>query len=294
MIPDVAGQSAAILAAAEPHEFHGRPAKRPVHHIDVVDVLLDDLVAAQPVPVIPVPALPLEIAHVRQPRRLGIVLFPKPDALAVPVALATHQLTELAAMDALHDFDIARLMTPLGAGDDGEFLLLRELRGRNHRATADRIDRHRLFHEHVFAGRDCRLEMRGPKTWRRRENHQVDVRREQLLVSVETREALGRGELELFLRALHLGRKKIGQGHDFHSARRIEAVLRRARATAAAADETHPDAIGSGGRGHDFVRAQARQRSGPGGDGRQLDEIPTREVGAGRSFHRYSYGLRTA
>ena len=173
-----------------PMTFFGQRAHRPVDDVDVVDVLLDDVVAREPGEVEPVAALPLHLAHA------GRALL-HPQVALVPVALRRDDLADLAVLDALHHLEVARLVTPLRAGDDGEVLLLREVGRGDDRPDADRVDRDRLLHEDVLAGVDGGLEVDGPEARRRRRDDQVDVgERADLLVVVEAREAAVRRHLD--------------------------------------------------------------------------------------------------
>ena len=63
--------------------------------------------------------------------------------------------------------EVAGLVAALRAGDDGQALLLGELRGGDDRADADRVDGHRLLHEDVLSRLDDRLEVERPETGRR-------------------------------------------------------------------------------------------------------------------------------
>ena len=112
-----------------------------------------------------------------------------PQRAHVPVALPGHELADVAAVHALHDLEVVGLVAALGAGDDREALPRGELRRGDHRADAERVDRHRLLREDVLAGLDRGLEVRGAEEGRGGEDHHVDVRGQHLLVGVEAGEA---------------------------------------------------------------------------------------------------------
>src|SRR5262249_21202018 len=97
--------------AAHADRVDRRMADGPVHDVEVVDVLLDDMVAAQPGEVVPVPKL---VDHVA-PIRLSLV---SPDSALVPVATAAGNVAEFASSDLSHHFQITRLVAALRAGDD--------------------------------------------------------------------------------------------------------------------------------------------------------------------------------
>ena len=61
----------------------------------------------------------------------------------------------LAVVDPLHALDVAGLVPALGAGDDGQVLLLGLLGGRQHLADAGAVDADRLLGEEVLAGLDA-------------------------------------------------------------------------------------------------------------------------------------------
>ena len=285
VIPDVSGDTAAVLPSTHAVKFHRRAAKRPVDHIEIVQVLLDDLVAAEPVPVIPVPALPLEVAELGEVRILRIIFLAEPDAVAVPITVAGHQLADVATVDPLHRLDVTRLMAALRARDHGQLLLLRQARRLDYRANADGIHRHRFFDKHVLSRRDRRRKMQRTESGRGREDHHVDTGREDFLIGVETREALHVGQLQLLLRGLDLPGKQVAQRHDLDARGGIQAVLGRGRTAPTAADDADPDAVGSR---HGTIHPrgiQPGQDGGTGGDRGQFHKITARNTGDGRNIH---------
>ena len=117
VVVDVAvAVAAAHLPAAEAgHGADGMRAEDPVHDVQVVDVLLDDVVAGEPGEVVPVAELPLHVA----PARLAV---DDPDLPAVPVALGVEDLADRAVVDALDRLAVARVVPALRAGGDAEAL----------------------------------------------------------------------------------------------------------------------------------------------------------------------------
>ena len=85
---------------------------------------------------------------------------------------------------------IAGVVAALRADADAEVLLLRLLVRREAGAHAGDVDGDRLLGEDVLAGVDGGREVERAEAGRRGEHHQVDVRREHLLVRVEAGEAL--------------------------------------------------------------------------------------------------------
>ena len=108
-----------------------------------------------------------------------------PQPALVPEHLAADDVADRAVVDALDRREVFGLVAPLRAGDDAELLLRRRFVGGEHRADAGRIDRHRLLGEDVLAGGDRGGEMHRAEAGRRRQDHEVDVRREHFLVGVE-------------------------------------------------------------------------------------------------------------
>src|SRR5262249_40403322 len=85
--------------------------ERPARDVQVVNVLLDDVIAAQPEEMVPVANLVLCI------RPAGLALV-GPDRTLVPVDLASRDVADRAVVDSFQAFDIPALMPTLGAGDD--------------------------------------------------------------------------------------------------------------------------------------------------------------------------------
>src|SRR5262249_15320930 len=132
--------------------------------------------------VVPVAHLVDEVAP------LGLAGVGPEDAL-VPVAVAAQQLADGAVVDLLHRLPVAGLGAALGAGDDGEGLLLGLLVGVEDLSDAGRVGADRLLGEDVLAGRHAGLEVDRPEAGRGGEDDVVDVGLEQLLEGVQAREA---------------------------------------------------------------------------------------------------------
>ena len=73
-----------------------------------MDVLLDDVIAAQPHEVVPVPHLVLHLGI------LGLAWI-HPQAAAVPIDAGGNDVADRAVVQPLDGFDIARVVTPLQA-----------------------------------------------------------------------------------------------------------------------------------------------------------------------------------
>ena len=161
-------------------------AAEPVADVEVVDVLLDDVIAAEPVEVVPV-------AHLVFHFGLAGLADADPEAGAVPVDAGEEDVADLAVLDAGDGFLIARIVMPLQADGDHQVLLLRLFVGGEHAADAGPVDGDRLLHEDVLAGFDGGFEVQRAEAGRRGQDHQVDAAVDRLLVGVEADElALGR------------------------------------------------------------------------------------------------------
>src|SRR5690554_3347952 len=68
--------------------LHGKRTFHPVGHINVMDVLLHDVIATQPVEIVPVPHL---VFHLRLPR----FTWSNPHAAVVPVHLSAHDIPDV-------------------------------------------------------------------------------------------------------------------------------------------------------------------------------------------------------
>ncbi len=82
-------------------------AHHPVHEIDVVVVLLDDLVAADPDERIPVTVLPLHVAPLR------IAFLGMENGPRHVMRVAGADVADRPVADALDGFDVAALRMPL-------------------------------------------------------------------------------------------------------------------------------------------------------------------------------------
>ena len=131
----------------------------PVADVDVVNVLLDVVVAAQPGEMIPVLHL---VLHFGLARLAG----PVPDARGVEVDRQVLHVADGAVVDALDRFPVAGQVPEVMADGHGQLLLLRLLAGGKDLADAGGIDGDRLLHEHVLAGLHGGLELGGPEAGR--------------------------------------------------------------------------------------------------------------------------------
>ena len=136
-----------------PTTFFGMAPDRPVDHVEVVHVLLDDVVAGEPGEVEPVAALPLHVGHA------GLCAA-SPTGRPGSSSTAPRRSSPISpSWMRFIGLEIALLVAALRAGDDGQPLLRGQLGGGDDRADADRVDGHRLLHEDVLAGLDRGLQV---------------------------------------------------------------------------------------------------------------------------------------
>ena len=103
----------ANLAAAQPLATHRVSALDPVDDIEVMDVLLVDVVAAQPDEVVPVAHLVLHFGELATGPLFKALSITHPNAAAVPVGTRGDDVADGPILDALDDFLITQLMMPL-------------------------------------------------------------------------------------------------------------------------------------------------------------------------------------
>ena len=93
---------------------------QPVDDIQVMDVLLDDVIAAQPVEVVPVAHL---VFHLRLSFGAGV----NPHAGAVPIDASGHNVADRAVLQAFDRFDVRGLVMALQTDANGQIFLTRGL-----------------------------------------------------------------------------------------------------------------------------------------------------------------------
>ncbi len=212
----------------------GQAAEEPDGHVEVVDVLLDDVIAGQFVEIEPV------AGHVGGVRLTRIAAL-GPWHGAIPLHHAALDLTDRSGVDECFVPQIVGHVAALGAGHDGEALGLGLLAGGNHRAGSHGIHGHRFFDEAMFAGVDRSREMDGAEGGWRGHQHVVAISGDDFLVVVVTAEAFLRCEAVFFSDAFRLVLEGVaGGGHfglDAEDFAGGEEIREGSVATSAAADE---------------------------------------------------------
>lgn len=219
MVEDVAVDfGSAGLASSETDGGLGNSSGSPNADIDVVDVLFDDMVAAEPGEVEPVAELPFEIGHIWS-------AVDAPESALVPVAPHGDDVTDCSVLNSFDGFEILGFVATLGSGDDCETLGLGEITDFDNFEDAFAIDGDGFFHEDVLAGFDCGFEMLGSEGGGSGEDDVVDVAFQDTFVGVYAREVLfGRGfEVVRSVFFDHIGRllssigKCVSEGDDLDS-----------------------------------------------------------------------------
>ena len=134
----------ADLPAARPLGLDGMRLGDPIAHVDVVNVLLDDVIAAQPVEIVPVADLILHF-------RLARLAFADPHAVGVEIHAHELQFADSPVVNPLDQLEVFGLVAQMMSDGHGQLFLLRLFVGRHHPPHADRIGGHGLLQEDVLA-----------------------------------------------------------------------------------------------------------------------------------------------
>ncbi len=167
-----------------------------------------------------------------------------PDAAAVPVDAQQIDVADRAVLEALHAVLVLLLVPALQADADHEVLGLGHRVRFEHAADAGHIARDRLLHEHVLAPLDRVLELLRLEPRGRRDDDEIDVEVDHLLVTVESSEQALLGNVDLGAvalgqrvdAALRLLRERVGDRDERGGALGVK-DLHRCAATATAAPD---------------------------------------------------------
>lgn len=236
---------------------------QPVADIEIVDVLFHNVIAAQPVEVVPVTTLVFEF---------GLFRFSGVDPHAITIPVTAHQvdIADSAVLQLLDRFDVGSFVPPLQTDLYDQVFFASQFVGFQNPANARAVDGNRFFHEDVLAGRDSLFKLQGPKPGWRRQNHQINVGVQQTFKGVESSKLLTVRDLNLvamfdlvaFVRSIQAIFKQIRHGHEIHrTARRVHRLIGGLRTPASAADQADLYGVGTG----DMSRPGQRK---PGSDGR--------------------------
>ena len=178
--------------AAAGDDFHGMPAFKPVADIDVVQVLLHNLVAADPHEAVPVALLQFQVAPLRVALPVGeeFVVGEIQHGRSHPVGVHVDDVADLAVLHALVLVEIPGLGAALRARFHRELEFPRFLGGGHEAADAGSVRAHRLLAEDVLLGLHGRLEMHRAVAGIGGEHDDIDIAGAQLLVGIEADEAV--------------------------------------------------------------------------------------------------------
>ena len=160
-------------------------AAKPVADVQVVDVLLDDVIAAEPGEVVPVVHLVFHFGLLVAVLRA----VANPQAAAVPIDAREQDVADRAVVNLLHRFDVARIVPPLQTDGDhaGSFFLAFSLAAMKRR-TPGPSTAIGFSVKMCLSGFDGRLEMNRPEAGRRGEDHHVGAAIDRLLIGIEADE----------------------------------------------------------------------------------------------------------
>ena len=203
-----------------------------------MDVLLDDVVAGEPLPVHPVADVPF---HVR-PAFFALTI---PEHTLVPIDVAAGYLADESCLNLLVGFHVAALVVTLSADHNAQALCLSLLSCCHDGAIALGVDGDGLFEEGVHAFLRSVLEHLRAEDWGRGEDDHVDAGVDDLLVGIEADEAF---VLWHFLSTLvdetvaHVVQavfEDIAQGNDLDVVSSIQEVDDGSAASTSTSDETY-------------------------------------------------------
>ena len=294
---------AAIRPFLESASAHAPGADRvalehPVGDIEIVDVLLDDVIAAKPVEHVPIADLVFHLGRRPAHRLFQVGAFGfRADGATVPVDPHVQDVADGAVMQPGDGFEVIGLVPSLQADSDLEILRLRRLGGGQHAAHPRSVDGDGFFHEHMFSLAHGFLEHHRTQPRRRGEDDDIGGR-DGLLVGFHANEfmvlldhdplAFLDGAGDFLDGPARFVREGVANGHEFGLLAGLEGLGRGAGATAATADERDADGLSRGGgvgKTGDGKRAEQRAARDSGG----FEKAPARDgrigVGCGGILH---------
>ena len=289
MVEDFAAVGSALEAtSADPMTANRIPVLQPVNYIQIVDVLLDDMIAAKPVEHIPVADL---IFHFRRgsahaffqicTARLGS------DRAAIPIDARRMDVADGPILQAGDGFQIVGLVAALKAYAHFEILGLRLFRSGNDPANTGTVHRHRLLHEDMLTLAHRFLEMDGTHSRRGGENDHVRLRNG-LLVGVKADEdhvvlhlhGLLVLSLQILQRTPGLILECIGNRDQLHAFTTcIEGLICRAGTPTTGANQRDANRVAGRSAEGEALNGQSAQQGTAGhGSGGVLQETPARKI----------------
>jgi hypothetical protein len=227
-------------------------AMNPVAGIEIMAVLFDDMVAAQPLE--DVPTMGLE-THFCFPFCPATAIF---GTTAVPVNTARNNIADCAGMDAFNPLTKTVFVPSLVTGANGQSFFFSDFVCLHTAAVSFGINAPGLFHEYVFPFFDGIGIMNGMKAGRRAYQHKVGKFRNSFEIIESAENVVSRHinfVLEFFLKIILAEVLPccfctffidITEGDDFDVAAGIETIAECSGASTAATDESNFDNIGPG------------------------------------------------
>ena len=214
---------------------------QPVDHIQVVDVLFDDVITAQPIEVIPVSHLIGQFRITRLPRSL-------PDAVTIPIHATVKQIADDSVLQLLNRLLIGPLVSTLQTDLHQQILRAGLFAILQHLANPRRVDRNGLLHEHVLTGLNGGFEMQRTKTGWRCQDDQIGIRVHDRFIGVQTNVGcvfvdshfFAMFGLRLLQRRRHAIGKHVPHGNQFHiAAGRVHRLNRSPRTASSTTDQSN-------------------------------------------------------
>src|SRR5438128_914413 len=97
---------------------------QPVHHVEIVNVLLADVIAAEPDEIVPIAKLVFHFSELASVLGFEFSARMNPRRVAVPIGSHRHDVANLPVMQALDTLDVPGVMMTLQANADFQILLL--------------------------------------------------------------------------------------------------------------------------------------------------------------------------
>src|SRR6185437_662206 len=170
--------------AAAGYHFRRMRAHDPVADIDVVQVLLNHLIAANPDEGIPGAVLPFHVAP------LGVAALLLDDRTSHPIGITGGDIADRSAFEPVHGLNVIAGEAALGTGHNRELELFGFFRRGHEAPHAGRVRAERLFTEYVLFGGNRGFKELRPVTGRGRQHDDVYVRADYFLIGVEADEAV--------------------------------------------------------------------------------------------------------
>ena len=175
------------LPSAHPACFDRISAFEPIADVQVMNMLLVNMVATQPVEVVPIVHLIFHLGRLMPKSRCKIGPCAYPNPSTIPVNLGQQNIADRTVFQTLNGFDVARVVMSLKTHPHRKAFFLRLLANRQHPTHARGVYGHRFFHEHMLVCRNRGLELQRPKSWRCCQNYQINTAIDRFLIRIEAR-----------------------------------------------------------------------------------------------------------